>query len=78
MLFATNKVFQIKENYSVMLDPISGIVPAALLFFIGLGLTKCRIKKEKNPYTFTGNNHQEWLFERIAKWVGWGGVRFGE
>ena len=45
MLFVTNKVFQIKENYSVMLDPISGIVPTALLFFIGLGLRKCRIKK---------------------------------
>ena len=43
MLFVTADVFRIKENYSVMLDPISGIVPTALVFFIGLGLRKNRI-----------------------------------
>lgn len=48
MLFVTANVFQIEERYSVMLDPISGIVPTALVFFIGLGLRKCRVKREKN------------------------------
>lgn len=46
MLFVTANVFYIKENYAAMLDPISGIVPTALLFIIGLGLRSCRIKKE--------------------------------
>ena len=45
MLFVTTNVFQIKKNYSVMLDPISGILPTALIFFIGLRLRKCRMKK---------------------------------
>lgn len=48
MLFVTANVFQIEERYSVMLDPISGIVPTMLVFFIGLGLRKCRIKQEYN------------------------------
>ncbi len=48
MLFVTANVFQIKENYSVILDPISGILPTALLFFIGFGLRKCRLKREQN------------------------------
>lgn len=48
MLFVTANVFQIEERYSVMLDPISGIVPTMLVFFIGLGLRKCRIKQEHN------------------------------
>lgn len=47
MLFVTVNVFQIKERYSVMLDPIYGIVPTALVFFIGLGLRKYRLKREK-------------------------------
>ena len=42
MLFVTANVFQIEERYSVMLDPISGIVPTALVFFMGLGLRKMR------------------------------------
>ena len=46
MLFVTATVFQIKENYSVMLDPISGILPTALVFFTGLGLRKCWMKGE--------------------------------
>lgn len=45
MLFVTTNVFQIKKSYSVMLDPISGILPTALIFFIGLKLRKCRMKK---------------------------------
>ena len=45
MLFVTENVFQIKGNYSIMLDPISGIVPNALVLFIGLGLRKCRMRK---------------------------------
>lgn len=45
MLFATANVFRIKENYADMLDPISGIVPTALVFIIGLGLRSYRIKK---------------------------------
>lgn len=48
MLFVTANVFQIEERYSVILDPISGIVPTALVFFIGLGLRKCRMKQEQN------------------------------
>lgn len=48
MLFVTANVFQIEERYSVMLDPISGIVSTMLVFFIGLGLRKCRIKQEYN------------------------------
>lgn len=48
MLFVTANVFQIEERYSVMLDPISGIVPTVLVFFIGLGLRKCRMKREQN------------------------------
>lgn len=47
-LFVTANVFQIEERYSVMLDPISGIVPTVLVFFIGLGLRKCRMKREQN------------------------------
>lgn len=46
MLFVTAKVLCIKENYSVMLDPISSIVPTVLVLFIGLGLRNYRIKKE--------------------------------
>lgn len=46
MLFVTANVFRVKENYSVMLDPIFGIVPTALVFIIGLGLRNYRIKKE--------------------------------
>ncbi len=46
MLFVTANVLRIKKNYFVMLDPISGIVPAALVFIIGLGLRNYRIKKE--------------------------------
>ncbi len=44
MLFVTANVLQIKENYSIMLDPISGILPTAVVLFIGLWLRKCRIK----------------------------------
>ncbi len=44
MLFVTANVLQIKENYSIMLDPISGIVPTAFVLFIGLGLRKCRMR----------------------------------
>ena len=43
MLFVTAGVLQIKANYSVMLDPISGILPTVLVLFAGLGLRKCRI-----------------------------------
>ena len=43
MLFVTANVLQIKETYSVMLDPISGILPTVLVLFAGLGLRKCRI-----------------------------------
>ena len=46
MLFVTANVLQIKETYSVMLDPISGILPTVLVFFTGLGLRKCRMKRE--------------------------------
>lgn len=42
MLFVTANVFQIGERYSVMLDPMPGIVPTALVFFMGLGLRKMR------------------------------------
>ena len=44
LLFVTAEVFSIKENYSVMLDPISGIVPTALILFAGLGLRRWRKK----------------------------------
>ena len=43
LLFVTAGVLQIKANYSVMLDPISGILPTMLVLFAGLGLRKCRI-----------------------------------
>ena len=46
MLFVTANVLQIKENYSVMLDPIQGILPTALVFFAGLALRKSRMKRE--------------------------------
>ena len=46
MLFVTANVLQIKEEYSVMLDPISGILPTMLVFLMGLGLRKCRMKRE--------------------------------
>ena len=46
MLFVTANVFEIKEIYSIILDPTSGVVPTALVFFIGLSLRKCRIKKK--------------------------------
>lgn len=39
-----------KENYADMLDPISGIVPTALVFIIGLGLRNYRIKKQHGKY----------------------------
>lgn len=48
MLFVTTNVFRIKEEYSVILDPINGIVPTVLVFFIGLELRKFRIKKEQD------------------------------
>lgn len=47
MLFVTANVFQIEERYFVILNPISGIVPTVLVFFIGLGLRKYRVKREK-------------------------------
>ncbi len=46
MLFVTANVLQIKEGYSIMLDPIQGIMSVALIFFTGLVLRKYRIKKE--------------------------------
>lgn len=45
MLFVTADVFQIKGNYSIMLDPISGIVPTVLVLFIGLWLRRRRMKR---------------------------------
>lgn len=46
MLFATANVFQIEERYSVVLDPISGMIPTVLVFFIGLGLRKYRVRRD--------------------------------
>lgn len=46
LLFVTAGVFQMKEKYSVMLDPISGIVPALLVLLAGLALRKCRMRRE--------------------------------
>lgn len=48
LLFVTANVLRIKENYSVMLDPIQGIVPTVLIFFTGLVLRKSRMKREIN------------------------------
>lgn len=44
MLFVTTNVLQIKSDYSILLDPISGIIPTALVVFIGLVLRKYRMK----------------------------------
>ncbi len=52
MLFVTANVLRIKENYSVMLDPISGIVPTVLVILAGLGLRNCRIKKNMLPMSY--------------------------
>ena len=46
MLFVTASVLQIKETHSVMLDPIQGILPTAFIFFAGLVLRTCRMKRE--------------------------------
>ena len=46
MLFVTANVLQIKGIYSVIVDPISGILPTVLIFLIGLNLRKCRMKIE--------------------------------
>lgn len=46
MLFVTANVFQIEERYFVILNPISGIVPTVLVFFIGLGLRKYRVRPD--------------------------------
>lgn len=46
MLFVTANVFQIEDELSVILDPVSGIVPTVLMLFIGLSLRKYR-KKSK-------------------------------
>ena len=42
LLFVTADVFQMKESYSVILDPITGILPVALVFASGLALRKYR------------------------------------
>lgn len=47
MLFVTAGVLQIKQEYFVMLDSTRGIVPTVLVFLIGLGLRKIRIKQEQ-------------------------------
>lgn len=60
MLFVTAHVFQIEERYSVMLDPISGIVPTVLVFFIGLGLRKCRRKR----YCPGNGNAPQWRSDK--------------
>lgn len=44
LLFVTAGVFRIKESYSIILDPISGIIPVALVFASGLVLRKYRRK----------------------------------
>lgn len=44
LLFVKAGVFQMKESYSVILDPISGIIPVALVFASGLVLRKYRRK----------------------------------
>lgn len=44
LLFVTAGVFQMKESYSVILDPISGMLPVALVFASGLVLRKYRQK----------------------------------
>lgn len=48
MLFVTTQVFRIKENYTFMLDPISGIVPTVFVLCIGLGLRKYRMLHAPN------------------------------
>lgn len=45
LLFVTVGVFQMKESYSVILNPISGIIPVALVFASGLVLRKYRCEK---------------------------------
>lgn len=44
LLFVKAGVFQMKESYSVILDPISGIIPVALVLASGLVLRKYRRK----------------------------------
>ena len=48
MLFVTSGVLQIKQEYFVMLDPTRGVVPTVLVFLIGLGLRKIRIKQKQD------------------------------
>lgn len=50
LLFVTAGVFQMKEKYSVMLDPISGIVPAFLVLLAGFELRKCRMRRDANCF----------------------------
>ncbi|MCI8337381.1 MAG: CPBP family intramembrane metalloprotease [Lachnospiraceae bacterium] len=42
LLFVTAGVFQMKESFSVALDPISGMIPVAMVFASGLVLRKYR------------------------------------
>ncbi|MBO5246447.1 MAG: CPBP family intramembrane metalloprotease [Eubacterium sp.] len=44
LLFVTTDIFRIEETYSLMLDPISGIVPTVLVLFAGLGVRMYRKK----------------------------------
>lgn len=47
MLFVTAGVLQIKQEYFGMLDTTRGVVPTVLVFLIGLGLRKFRMKQEQ-------------------------------
>ncbi|MEE0059707.1 MAG: type II CAAX endopeptidase family protein [Acutalibacteraceae bacterium] len=47
MLFVTAGVLQIKQEYFVMLDSTRGILPTVLVFLIGVGLRRIRIKQEQ-------------------------------
>lgn len=59
MLFVTTHTLQISKNYSILLDPIFGIIPTGLIFFIGLKLRKHRIEKEATMNVKTKETHSE-------------------
>lgn len=47
LLFVTTDVFRFRKGFSVMLDPISGIVTTVFVLLAGIVLRKCRMKKEQ-------------------------------
>lgn len=48
LLFVTEKALRMEESHSFILNPVSGILQAVVIFVLGLQLRKYRLKQQVN------------------------------